>query len=93
MAVDDRALLRDLRAAIEESEGAGAEARQEAIRAVMQRHGATLDDVARLLHRARSQHQSQLRGLASRLEGLIARREEDASTVHAVEEFLRGQRP
>jgi hypothetical protein len=93
MAIDDRALLRDLRSAIESTEGSSAETRQDAIRAVMQQHGATLDDVARLLQRARSQHRSQIRGLASRLSDLIARREEDELTVRAVEEFLRGQRP
>ena len=93
MPVDDRALLRDLRAAIESTEGAPAEARQEAIRAAMNQHGATLEDVARLLQRARSQHRTQIRGLASRLEDLIARKEEGESTVQAVEEFLRGLQP
>lgn len=93
MPVDDRALLRDLKAALERTEGADSTVRQNEIRAVMREHGATLDDLARLLHRARSQHRSQLQGLASRLGNLIARREEDQSTVAAVEAFLRSQRP
>ena len=92
MSVDDRALLRDLKAALERTEGTDASVREDAIRAVMHEHGATLDDLARLLYRARSQHRRQLQGLASRLETLINRREEDASTVAAVEDFLRGQR-
>ena len=93
MPVDDRALLRDLKAAMERTEGSPTPDRQDAIRGVLEEHGATLADLSRLLQRARSQHRVQLRGLSSRLGDLIARREEDESTVAAVEEFLRGNRP
>jgi hypothetical protein len=59
----------------------------------MVQHGATVDDVARLLRRARAQHHRQIQGLSSRLDELITRREEQESTVTAVEEFLRSLRP
>jgi hypothetical protein len=74
---------------MERTEGLPAAERQESIRLVLEEHGASLDDLARLLHRARSQHRGQLRGLSSRLGELIARREEEESTVAAVEAFLR----
>jgi hypothetical protein len=90
--IDDRALLRDLTEALQQTENATAEERQEAIRRVMERHGATPDDVGRLLRRARTQHRNQIKGLAERIDGLINRREEAESTVEAVEEFLRGLR-
>jgi hypothetical protein len=90
--VDDRALLRDLRAALERTEGSGAAERQRAIQDVLDAHGATADDVARLLRRARTQHRSQLQGLSSRLEDLIALREEEQATAEAVERFLRDLR-
>jgi hypothetical protein len=91
--MDDRALLRDLTEALQQTEGATSEERQAAVRAVMDRHGATADDVARLLRRARTQHRTQLQGFAQRIGGLISQREEAESTVAAVEEFLRGLRP
>jgi hypothetical protein len=78
---------------MEQTEGRSAAERQEAIRLVMDEHGASLDDLARLLHRARSQHRGQLQGLSSRIGDLIARREEEESTVAAVEAFLRDRRP
>ena len=90
MPVDDRALLRDLTEALQRTEGADAAARQEAVRLVMEQHGATVEDVARLLRRARTQHRRQLQGLSSRIGDLIAQREEQELTVAAVEEFLRG---
>jgi beta-phosphoglucomutase-like phosphatase (HAD superfamily) len=92
MPLDDRALLRDLTEALQRTEQADAATRQEAVRAVMQQHGATVEDVARLLRRARTQHRRQLEGLSARIDGLIAHREEQESTVAAVEEFLRGLR-
>jgi hypothetical protein len=91
--VDDRALLRDLTDALQQTESATAEERQAAVREVMERHGATAEDVARLLRRARTQHRTQIQGFAQRIGGLIAQREEAESTVTAVEEFLRGLRP
>ena len=91
--MDDRALLRDLKAAIDRTEGQPLAARSEAVGAVLREHGATLADVGRLLSRARRQHRTELSGLARRLDGLIGQREEMESTVAAVERFLRGQRP
>lgn len=93
MPVDDRALLRDLTEVFRRTEGAEPAERQEAMREVMERHGATLEDVARLLRRARTQHRTQLQGFTSRIDDLINRREEQESTVAAVEEYLRGLRP
>lgn len=89
--INQRLFLRDLQEALQKTEGQGSAARHQAIQAVMSKHGATADDVARLLGRARQQQRRELSGLASRLTGLIARREEMESTVAAVEEFLRAQ--
>lgn len=91
--MDDRALLRDLRAAIERTEGQDTAARNAAVQAVLREHGATTADVARLLRRARQQHRNELQGLALRLGGLISAREEMEETSAAVEEFLRSRRP
>lgn len=91
--MNDRALLRDLKAAIDRTEGQSPAARNEAVEVVLREHGATLADVGRLLGRARQQHRSELSGLAGRLEGLIGQREEMESTVAAVEHFLRDRRP
>jgi ABC-type transporter Mla subunit MlaD len=93
MPLDDRAFLRDLTEALQRTESADPAARHEAIRAVMLQHGATVDDVARLLRRARTQQRRQLQGLSARIDSLIASREEQESTVAAVEQFLRGLRP
>jgi hypothetical protein len=93
MPIDDRELLRDLTEALQETEESHPDVRQAAVKAVMERHGATAEDVARLLRRARTQQRTQLQGLASRIDGLISQRQEVESTVAAVEEFLRGLRP
>ncbi|HET9319037.1 MAG TPA: hypothetical protein VFO27_04655 [Bryobacteraceae bacterium] len=92
MPVDDRQLLRDLTEALKQTEDATAEERQAAVKSVMDKHGATADDVARLLGRARSQQRTQLQGLALRISDLITQREEAASTADAVEAFLRSLR-
>ena len=91
--MDDRALLRDLKAAIDRTEGQSPAAREDAVGAVLREHGATEADVGRLLGRARQQHRRELSGLARRLDGLIGQREEMESTVEAVERFLRGRLP
>lgn len=88
--MDDRALLRDLKAAIERTEGHNVSERNEAVHAVLRDHGATTDDVARLLRRARQQHRVELRGLARRIDQLIMTREDMVKTVEAVERYLRG---
>jgi hypothetical protein len=91
MAMDDRALLRDLKAAMERTAGESAAGRAEAIQSVLDAHGATAEDVARLLHRARSRRRAELSALTERLDSLISRREETKATVEAVERFLRGR--
>lgn len=93
MPVNDRELLRDLTEALKQTENASTDDRQAAVKAVMDRHGATTDDVARLLRRARSQQRTELQGLALRIGDLIVAREEASSTVDAVEAFLRELRP
>lgn len=89
--MDDRALLRDLKTALEQSEGQSAVNRAEAIQTVLDAYGATVNDVARLLHRARRRRKTELSGLAQRLDGLITHREEMEETVEAVERFLRSR--
>lgn len=91
--MNDRELLRELTEALKATEDAPPDARQAAVKDVMDRHGATAEDVARLLRRARTQQRTQLQGLALRIDGLINQRQEAESTVAAVEEFLRGLRP
>ncbi|HTE83457.1 MAG TPA: hypothetical protein VK821_01875 [Dehalococcoidia bacterium] len=93
MAANDRELLRDLTEALKQTENADTDERQAAVKAVMERHGASAEDVARLLRSARTQQRTQLQGLALRIGDLISQREEAASTADAVEEFLRGLRP
>jgi hypothetical protein len=88
-AVDDRALLRDLTAAIRETEGHGAQAQAAAIFAVLARHGATEADVRRLLGRARDRRGAELRALRSKLDVLIEEREDAEATADAVDRFLR----
>jgi hypothetical protein len=92
MPVNDRDFLRDLTEALQQTEHSDADQRQAAVKAVMERHGATTDDVARLLRRARAHQHTQLEGLSLRIGDLIKHREEAASTADAVEEFLRGLR-
>jgi hypothetical protein len=87
--VDDRVLLRDLRAAIQETDGQGAEAQARAIYAVLARHGATEADVRRLLGRARERRRTELSALHLHLDRLIGEREEAEATAEAVDRFLR----
>ncbi len=83
--VDYRALLRDLKTAMQETEGRGAQAQADAIEAVLARHGATEADVRRLLGWARGGRRAELRTLRSKLDVLIEGRE----TADAVDRFLR----
>ncbi len=88
--MDDRALLRDLQAALHETEGQGAEAQAAAIGRVLAQHGATVADIYRLRGRARSRRQTELSALHQRLDGLIEQREIARATAEAVDRFLRG---
>ena len=89
--MDDRALLRDLKSAIQSTEGQGAAAQGAAIEGVLQKHGATVADVRRLLGWARTRRQRELTGLSQRLDALIEHREIDAATAAAVDHFLRSR--
>lgn len=90
--MDDRALLRDLKTAIQSTEGRGAEAQSAEINAVLARHGATVADVQRLLNWAKQRRRNELRSLRQRLDGIIVHRENeeiDVATAEAVDHFLR----
>jgi hypothetical protein len=91
--LDDRALLRDLKTAIESTEGQGAQAQAAAIGSVLARHGATEADVRRLLDRARSRRRTELAALQQRIDGIIEHREVDAATADAVDRFFRSRQP
>jgi hypothetical protein len=87
--MDDRALLRDLKNAIQSTEGQGATAQAAAISEVLARHGATVADVQRLLGWARTRRKNELVGLQQRISGIIEHREIDEATAAAVDRFLR----
>jgi len=87
--VDDRALLRDLQAALQSTEGQGAEAQAGAISAVLAQHGATVADIYRLRGRATTRRRNELSSLRLHLDGLIAQREVATATAEAVDRFLR----
>lgn len=91
MAIDDSSLLRELRRALDAAAAEGAEAQAAALREVLARHGATLDDVARAVSRVKERHQREVDGLAQRLARLADQREEEASTAAAVDAFLRSR--
>jgi hypothetical protein len=90
--MDDRALLRDLKTAIQQSDGQGADAQARAIFAVLAQHGATEADVRRLLGRARDRRRSELTSLQQHLDLLIEEREEAEATATAADRFLRDLR-
>jgi DNA-binding transcriptional regulator YbjK len=90
MAFDEAALLRDLRRTLEESAGLSQEALAAALRDVLSRHGATQDDLSRLLSRAARQRRArELSGLAQRLEQVADQREDALATAEAADTFLR----
>lgn len=93
MLVDDRALLRDLKEAIQSTDGQGAAAQARAIEEVLRRHGASAADVQRLLGVAKRRRHAEISGLQQRIDGLIesrANQEVDQATADAVDRFLRG---
>ncbi len=89
MTVDDATLLRELRRALDAAAADGPVAQQAALREVLARYDATLDDVARAVGRAKDRHRRELAALAQRLARLADQREEEAETADAVDAFLR----
>ena len=87
--MDDRLLVRDLWLALDAVSGQGADAQAKAIREVLDKHGATMNDVARIVGRIRQRRRSELGGLASRLDALAERRADAEETAAAVDAFLR----
>lgn len=93
MTFDEDALLRELRHTLEESAGLPPETLAIALRAVLARHGATENDLARLLSRAARQRRArELSGLARRLRQLADHRADAEATAAAVDAFLRARR-
>ena len=92
--MDDRALLRDLKLAVQSTDGQGAEAQAQAIDAVLRRYGASVGDIQRLLGWANRRRRAELTSLQRRIDGLIENRENhevDEATADAVDRFLRGR--
>ena len=89
MDIDDARLLRELRRALDEVAGQGTEAQAAALREVLARYGATVEDVARAVRRAKERHRRELAGLTQRLARLADQRAEDEATAEAVDAFLR----
>ncbi|MFN8556130.1 MAG: hypothetical protein U0531_01830 [Dehalococcoidia bacterium] len=89
MDIDEAGLLRELRRAVDAAAVDGPEAQQAALRDVLARYNATLDDVTRAVRRARERHTREIAGLASRIARLADQREEDIATADAVDSFLR----
>jgi hypothetical protein len=89
MDVDDATLLRELRRALDSVAGQGQDAQAEALRGVLARLNATLDDVVRAVGRVKQRHARELSGLAQRLSALADQRAEDAETADAVDSWLR----
>ncbi len=89
MNIDDSRLLRELRRALDTVAGQGMEAQSAALREVLVRHDATLEDVARAVSAVKERHRRELSGLARRLARLADQRGEDIETADAVDAFLR----
>ena len=89
MEIDDATLLRELRRALELAAGGGQAAQAAALREVLARYGATVEDVTRAVGRVKQRHAQELSGLTQRLARLANEREEAAATADAVDTFLR----
>lgn len=89
MDIDDTRLLRELRQALDVAAPGGPEAQSAALRDVLTRFNATLEDVARAVARARERRKRELTGLADRLTRLADQREDARDTADAVDAFLR----
>ena len=89
MDIDDSTLLRELRRALDTVAGEGPDAQSAALREVLARHNATVDDVARAVGRVKERHRRELSGLARRIGQLADQRAEDEATAGAVDDFLR----
>lgn len=82
-------LLRELRRALDAAAPEGRSAQEAALRAVLTRHQATMDDVVRAIAAFRSRQAGELKGLADRLARVAELRAEEAGTAEAVDAFLR----
>jgi hypothetical protein len=89
MDTDDATLLRELRRALDTVTGQGPEAQAVALREVLSRYNATLDDVARAVNKVKQRHARELSGLAQRLSRLADQRAEDTATADAVDAWMR----
>jgi ABC-type transporter Mla subunit MlaD len=89
MDINDLRLLRELRRAIDAAAPDGPEAQAAALREVLARQGATLEDVARAVARVKERRRREISALAQRLSRLAEQREEDRDTADAVDIFLR----
>jgi hypothetical protein len=93
MNYDEAALLRDVRRVLEQFASLGKEALAEKLREVLALHGASEDDLSRLLAQAaRQRRRGELSTLAGSIARLAEQREEAADTAAAVDAFLRARR-
>jgi hypothetical protein len=89
MDIDEAGLLREVRRGLEAVAGQGQEAQAAAVRAVLDRYGASFDDLARAVARVKQRHARELAGLSRRIERLAEQREDAAATADAVDAFVR----
>lgn len=82
-------LLRELRRALDAVAGEGQSAQAAALEATLTEYGATMADVARALRTVRGRRDTELSGLAGRLQALADARDEAQETADAVDAFLR----
>lgn len=90
MNVDDMTLLRELRRAVDGAAEFGIDAQAQAVRDVLARHDATLEDVSRAVGKVKQRRRTELSGLSRRLSRLADQREDAVSTADAVDAFIRG---
>jgi hypothetical protein len=90
MDFDEAALLRDVRRVLEQFATLNQEALAERVREVLARHGASQDDLSRLLSQAARQRRSgELASLAGHIGQLAEHREDQSETSASVDAFLR----
>lgn len=89
MNIDDAGLLRELRKALDQAAAGGYRAQADAMREVLDRLDATMDDVVRVVGEVKRRHARELDGLSRRLAGLADLRAEEQETADAVDGFLR----
>jgi hypothetical protein len=92
MEIDEAALLRDVRRVLEQFSTLNQVALAEKIREVLARHGASQDDLSRLLSQAaRQRRRGELSSLAGSIGKLAEQREDETDTSTAVDAFLRSR--